>query len=164
MGRHGKAGKGLNKRMGRAQGKRMRGKKRTKVGNKGRGLPKNKGRGSLPKNKGGGLPKRGIGKGWRQNLRIKGGKWRQGKGGVRQRNTITIQIQNPELYMEKLLEKFGLLETDIKERLTEFKVKIMGTEPGFCFILFGSQPFEDNCVRFFREGCQKCQVWKERKV
>ena len=137
MGRHGKAGKGQNKGKGRALYRGpMKGQNMAMVGNKGRGLAKNKGRGSLPKNKGRGLPKRGDGIGWRRGWnKKKSGKWKLGKGGVRQRNKITIQIQNPELYMEKLLEKFGRLEAVVEERLTQFKVKIMGSdlsEPGFC--------------------------------
>ena len=114
----------------------MRGQKRAKAGNKGSGN-------HLPKKKGGGLPKREEGgKWWRQGWRKKGGKWKQGnnnKGGDRQRNTkITIQLQNPELFnglnRKTFLEGFGRLEDELKERLTEFKVKLMGSnpsEPGF---------------------------------
>ena len=123
----------------------MSGQKKAKVGSKGGGV--------LPKNKGGVWPKKGGGKGWRRGWRKKSGKWKQGKGGVRQRNTITIQIQNPELYMEKLLEKFGLLEAGIKERLSEFKVKIMETETGFWPILLDLKNLKTTSpTRFSREG------------
>ena len=140
-----------NKRKGRAHGGLMRGQKKANVGSKGGGV--------LPKNKGRVWPKRGGGKGWRQGWRKKGGKKKRGKGGDRQRNTITIQIQNPELYMEKLLEKFGRLEAVVEERLTQFKVKIMGTdppEPGFLFILFDIKKLKTT-LHTYREG----EGWKQ---